>query len=69
MQDRSWAIGLTQEQFEQEFVRRNLNPDVIPIGAEWVNGQDPEPRGIDPFFIGEEKKEPLQGEELLEKKK
>jgi len=39
--DRSWASGLSQTQFEHEYLQRNPFSDVIPNGEEWIKGSDP----------------------------
>jgi hypothetical protein len=46
MQDRQWAVGLTQEQFSIKFQQMNPGTDVIPLGEEWVKGSDPVYNGI-----------------------
>ena len=68
MQDRSWSVGLTQEQFEQEFMRRNIGADVIPMVEEWSIGSDPEYRGIEPPDLEPAQKPVLQGEELIDQR-
>jgi hypothetical protein len=69
MQDRSWAVGLTQEQFEIEFIKRGLGSDVIPTASEWAIGSEPVYHGIDPPNLeAVPEKTVLEGEELLEKK-
>lgn len=45
--ERDWAKGLKQPEFEREFRRRNPNSDVIPDAKEWANQKPHEPRGID----------------------
>ena len=56
--DREWATGMTQAQFEVEFVKRNPYSDVVPDVMEWIVRKEPEPRGIDAippdgFVVGE----------------
>lgn len=34
--DKSWAAGLTQQEFMHEFKRRNPSADTIPDAKEWV---------------------------------
>ena len=46
MFDRDWARGLTQEVFAHEFQRRNPFTDVIPLGEEWLHGEEPVYNGI-----------------------
>lgn len=45
--DRSWAIGLSQDQFTHEYLQRFPFADVIPSGEEWSLGSDPVYHGID----------------------
>jgi len=46
MQNRTWAVGLTQEEFSIKFQQMNPGTDVIPFGEEWVKGSDPVYNGI-----------------------
>jgi hypothetical protein len=39
MEDRSWAVGLEQSEFEQQFQRRNPMCDVIPDVKSWAGPQ------------------------------
>lgn len=34
--DRTWAIGMSQEDFKREFQRRNPRADTIPCVSEWI---------------------------------
>lgn len=43
MMDRTWAIGLSQEDFKREFQRRNPHADTVPCVSEWVVAPSPEP--------------------------
>ncbi len=43
---KEWAKGLTQVEFEREFVKRNPYTDVIPGVDEWITREEPEQRGI-----------------------
>jgi hypothetical protein len=46
MSDRNWAVGLTQEQFLHEFMRRMPHADAIPLQSEYAKGHDDEYNGI-----------------------
>lgn len=45
--DRSWAVGLSQVEFEKEYLKRIPFADVIPDGAEWSKGSEPKYHGIE----------------------
>lgn len=47
--ERDWAKGLKQSEFEKAFIMRYPNSDVIPDVKEWANQMPPEPRGINPI--------------------
>ena len=42
MLDRSWAVGLSQPEFEKAYLQRNPFADVIPNGEEWSKLQERE---------------------------
>lgn len=44
--DRSWAVGLSQEEFTHEYLQRFPFSDVIPLGEDWIKGSDPQYHGI-----------------------
>lgn len=44
--DRSWAVGLNQEQFTHEYLQRFPFSDVIPAVGEWAGGSEPVYHGI-----------------------
>ena len=43
---KEWAKGMTQAQFEREYVKRHPYTDVIPGVDEWIIREEPEKRGI-----------------------
>jgi hypothetical protein len=47
MDDRQWAIGLTQDVFEREYLKRVPGADVIPDVREWATDHEPVYHGID----------------------
>jgi hypothetical protein len=46
-QERAWAVGLSQQDFEREFVKRTPWADVIPDVVQWAEWEEPENRLID----------------------
>lgn len=46
--DRSWALGMPQEQFNVEFERKFPNADVIPDVELWLSSGEPVYHGISP---------------------
>jgi len=49
MEDRSWAQGMTQEQFNNEFQRRHPTWDMIPDIKNYLKNEQPLKMGMDPF--------------------
>jgi len=47
--EKKWAEGLTQEEFEREFMRRHPMTDVIPNGEKWVHREELKYKGIPPI--------------------
>lgn len=47
---KQWAVNLSQEDFVNEFLRRNPRADAIPLRVEWLNIEPAAPsRSIDAF--------------------
>lgn len=64
VKDRSWAIGLSQMDFEREFIQRTPWADVIPDVNVWVGWEEPANRLIDapdPEDINKPDGEPKNG--------
>lgn len=49
MKDRSWAKGLSQEDFKISFMQRCPRADSIPLVADYLSKVPKEGHGIDPF--------------------
>lgn len=47
MEDKSWAVNLSQEEFEHEFLRRHAKADFIPDKNVWLGMPEAENRLID----------------------
>lgn len=47
VEEKSWAVGLEQHVFEQEFMRRYPHADAIPDANEWPYIEYPKAQGID----------------------
>ena len=54
MEDRSWAVGLSQTQFEIAYQQRFPHADVFPTVESYLHPIQVEERGIDPFISQEE---------------
>lgn len=73
MSDRSWAVGLSQADFEREFQMRNPGADVIPDVNEWSNSKELEYFGISGIIeheleeVSEEKPEENKKNKLIGK--
>ena len=52
MDDRRWAIGMTEQEFKDEYLRRfPWGSDVIPIVEDYIKPCQVEQRGIDRFNL------------------
>ena len=43
---KEWVKGLTQQQFDVEYMKRNPYADVIPDVNEWIIKEETEQRGV-----------------------
>lgn len=53
-EEKRWAVGLSQVEFEHEFLRRNPVADAIPRVEKWLGVPIPESRAIDGFKISDD---------------
>jgi hypothetical protein len=47
---REWAVGLTQGEFDVEYIRRHPTSDIIPDVATWPFMPEPEYNGVSPVL-------------------
>jgi hypothetical protein len=50
-EEKLWAEGMAQDEFEREFQRRNPLCDVIPDLKKWLHTENPKHSGIDKFNL------------------
>lgn len=48
-EDRQWAAGLSQKEFDKELLNRNAKCDVFPLVANYINVGKSVNRGMDPI--------------------